>query len=97
VRWALNLLHGARLRERVYGPTLMLRVCEAAAAANLSVYFYGGRPDVLARLVDRLQARLPLLPVAGCYAPPFRPLSAAEREAEAARIRASGARIVACG
>ena len=32
VRWALNLLHGTRLRERVYGPTLMLQTCEWAAA-----------------------------------------------------------------
>src|SRR5262245_59022286 len=28
VRWGLNLLHGAALTERVYGPTLTLRVCE---------------------------------------------------------------------
>ena len=26
VRWALNLLHGAGLRDRVYGPALTLRV-----------------------------------------------------------------------
>ncbi|HRX82995.1 MAG TPA: glycosyltransferase, partial [Pirellulaceae bacterium] len=25
VRWALNRLHGANLRDRVYGPTLMLK------------------------------------------------------------------------
>ena len=28
VRWALNLLHGAGLADRVYGPTLTLRVLE---------------------------------------------------------------------
>src|SRR5580704_16414276 len=33
VRWALNLLHGARLGDRVYGPELMLRLCRGAAAA----------------------------------------------------------------
>src|ERR671932_13926 len=31
VRWALNLLYGARLSERVSGPTLMLNVCREAA------------------------------------------------------------------
>ena len=31
VRWALNLLHKAGLRERVYGPELMFRLCRAAA------------------------------------------------------------------
>src|ERR1700736_3016393 len=40
VRWGLNLLHGAHLADRVYGPTLMMRVCEAAAEEKLGVYFY---------------------------------------------------------
>src|SRR4051794_7945817 len=30
VRWALNFLHHTRLADRVYGPNLMLRVCERA-------------------------------------------------------------------
>jgi exopolysaccharide biosynthesis WecB/TagA/CpsF family protein len=97
VRWALNALHGAGLAERVYGPTLMLRVCEAAARAQLSVYCYGGRQDVLERLVERLPERVPGLRVAGFRSPPFRPLSVAEREAELADIRASGADIVFVG
>jgi N-acetylglucosaminyldiphosphoundecaprenol N-acetyl-beta-D-mannosaminyltransferase len=97
VRWALNLLHGAALAERVYGPTLMLRVCERAAASNLGVYFYGGRNEVLDQLVRRLQARVPQLSIAGAYAPPFRPLTTNEQELEATRIRASGAAIVFVG
>src|SRR5688500_1492019 len=32
VRWALNLLHGADLSDRVYGPTLTLKVLEQCAA-----------------------------------------------------------------
>ncbi len=31
VRWAMNLLHRVGLPDRVYGPNLMLKVCEAAA------------------------------------------------------------------
>src|SRR4029078_3514102 len=31
VRWGLNLLHRAKLPERVYGPNLMLEVCRAVA------------------------------------------------------------------
>ena len=30
VRWALNWLHGANLKDRVYGPTFTLKVCEMA-------------------------------------------------------------------
>lgn len=44
VRWALNLLHRAGLTERVYGPELMLRLCQAAAADGVPIYLYGGRP-----------------------------------------------------
>ncbi|MBV9359466.1 MAG: WecB/TagA/CpsF family glycosyltransferase [Chloroflexi bacterium] len=94
VRWALNLLHGAALNERVYGPTLMLRVCEAAAARGLPIYLYGGRPDVLDRLVVRLRERMPALRIAGSCAPPFRALSADEDAAEVADILERGSRIV---
>src|SRR5690349_21776123 len=41
VRWALNLLHRAGLKQRVYGPNLTLRLCERAAEEGLPVYFYG--------------------------------------------------------
>ncbi len=97
VRWALNLLHHTGLAERVYGPTLTLRVCQAAADAGLGVYFYGSRPDVLERLQQRLRARIPRLIIAGAYSPPFRSLSASEDDADAARISASGAKLVFVG
>ncbi|MBV9578098.1 MAG: WecB/TagA/CpsF family glycosyltransferase, partial [Chloroflexi bacterium] len=71
VRWALNLLHRAGVPERVYGPTLMLHVCRAAAREGLSIYLYGARPEVLGRLVDRLQSRIPDLRIAGYCSPPF--------------------------
>jgi exopolysaccharide biosynthesis WecB/TagA/CpsF family protein len=97
VRWALNLLHSAGLSERVYGPTLMRRVCEAAASEDVSVYFYGSRPDVLTRLIERLSTRLPRLKIAGSSAPPFRPLTAAEDAAQIDQIIASNAQLVFVG
>jgi len=97
VRWALNVLHGARLPERVYGPTLMRRICEAAAERSLGVYFYGGRPEVLDRLAARLSTSIPRLPTAGHSSSPYRPLTPAGDADEIERIRASGARIVVVG
>ncbi|MDQ3808758.1 MAG: WecB/TagA/CpsF family glycosyltransferase [Chloroflexota bacterium] len=97
IRWGLNLLHGAGLTDRVYGPTLMLRVCQAAAREGLSVYFYGSTPAVLERLAQRLASRLPGLRIAGFRSPPFRPSTAAEEAADAAAIRESGAHIVFVG
>jgi N-acetylglucosaminyldiphosphoundecaprenol N-acetyl-beta-D-mannosaminyltransferase len=97
VRWGLNLLHGAALAERVYGPTLMLRVCEAAADAGLAVYFYGSTAAVLERLVANLAQQLPELRVAGYASPPFRALSEDELAQDAQTIVASGAQIVFVG
>jgi N-acetylglucosaminyldiphosphoundecaprenol N-acetyl-beta-D-mannosaminyltransferase len=69
---------GAHHMDRVYGPDLMLALCEMASVRGFSSYFYGGRPGVADRLAGRLQSRYPGLTVAGTYAPPFRELSTAE-------------------
>ena len=97
VRWGLNLLHNLGLRERIYGPTLMLRVCEAAARSRLPVYLYGGRPDVLRRLVHRLPRLASGVEVGGAFSPPFRALTPEEDRAATDAIRRSGARIVFVG
>src|SRR5919204_5836829 len=47
VRWALNALYGLPLRDRVYGPDLMLKVCERAAEEDLPIFLYGSTPEVL--------------------------------------------------
>jgi N-acetylglucosaminyldiphosphoundecaprenol N-acetyl-beta-D-mannosaminyltransferase len=97
VRWGLNLLHGVGLSERVYGPTLMLRLCEAAAREGIGIYLYGGRPHVLRRLVARLGQRVPGLRIAGFRSPPFRPLTPDEDAQDVQAILDSGAGIVFVG
>jgi exopolysaccharide biosynthesis WecB/TagA/CpsF family protein len=97
VRWGLNLLHAVGLTDRVYGPTLMRRVCEAAAREKLPIYLYGSRPDVLERLVERLRETIPGLSIAGFRSPPFRTLTPEEDAADVKRINDSGARILFVG
>ncbi|WP_166824807.1 WecB/TagA/CpsF family glycosyltransferase [Thalassoroseus pseudoceratinae] len=97
VRWALNLLHGAGLKDRVYGPELTLRLCEAAAEHKVLVYLYGGSPDVAAKLPERLKALFPELEIAGYESPPYRELTDAELEDVAERINASKAGLVFIG
>jgi N-acetylglucosaminyldiphosphoundecaprenol N-acetyl-beta-D-mannosaminyltransferase len=97
VRWALNLLHGARLSDRVYGPELMLRLCQGAAETGIAIYLYGGNPAVAEKLQANLVARCPKLRIAGCEAPPFRPLTAEEDQAVSDRINRSGAGLVFIG
>ena len=77
---------GARWMSRVYGPDLMLAVCERAAARGWTSYFYGGRDGVAEALAARLQARYPGFTVVGMESPPFRALSDDEDAATVARI-----------
>lgn len=97
VRWAMNLLHGAGLRDRVYGPELMLRLCGRAAQESLPIYLYGSSPEVIETLRAKLTVKYPGLIVAGAESPPFRPLSEDEEEQSVRRINASGASILFLG
>lgn len=97
VRWALNLLHSAGLADRVYGPTLTLRVLQVCADEGLPIYLYGSTDQTLARLVPRLQQRFPALRIAGAEASKFRSARPGEAEEIAERIHASGARLVLVG
>ncbi len=97
VRWALNLLHSAGLKDRVYGPELMLLLCRKAPEAGVSVYLYGGTSAVLEELRSNLLSLCPGLLIAGSEAPPFRPLTAAEDRDVVRRINASGAGLIFIG
>ncbi len=97
VRWAMNLLHGTRLTDRVYGPELMLRLCRGAAAAGVPIYLYGGNPAVAERLRANLLDQCPGLRIAGYEAPPFRPLTPEEDRAVVERINGSGAGLMFVG
>ena len=81
---------GPRGVERVYGPDLMMAVCEAGIARGLRHYFYGGGTGVAETLRQRLCERLPGLLVAGTFTPPYRPLNPDELSAlRADVVRAS--------
>ncbi len=96
VVWALRSF-GSPKQQRVYGPTLMLKICESAAQSGTRVFLYGGREDTLPSLKERLQLQFPSLPIAGAYSPPFRPLSEAEDRNIQEEILASNADIVLVG
>ena len=97
VRWALNLLGAKELKDRVYGPTLTLKVCERAAAEKLPVFLYGSSADVLERLRANLTSKFPELIIAGTQADRFRDATPEEDAADIERINASGARILFVG
>jgi N-acetylglucosaminyldiphosphoundecaprenol N-acetyl-beta-D-mannosaminyltransferase len=75
--WTSRAL-GFRHVQRVYGPDLMLAVCERSALWECRHFLYGGAPGVAVKLASRLQGRFPGLTIAGTYCPPFHPLTPEE-------------------
>ena len=91
----LGKLAGYGHVDRVYGPDLMLAVCELSPCYRH--FFYGGADGVGELLVDRLRARFPALEVVGTYTPPFRTLTDGERAAIVGQINAAKPDIVWVG
>jgi N-acetylglucosaminyldiphosphoundecaprenol N-acetyl-beta-D-mannosaminyltransferase len=97
VRWALNWLYGAALRDRVYGPNLTLAVCRRSAEEGLSIFLYGSTPHILSRMQKNLTRQFPRLVIAGAMCSRFRRLDADEKRDVAASIRESGASLAFVG
>lgn len=90
-------LQGFQRQPRISGPDLMLKCCERAAESGVSVFLYGGTPENLTALVDKLKRSYPELKIADAYAPPFRQLSREEDDEVIRMINASGAGLVFVG
>jgi len=97
VRWAMSWLYGVKLPDRVYGPTLTLKVCERAAKEGLSIYLYGSRMEVLDKFAVNLQKKFPGLKIAGSQPSRFRQVTSDEQKEIAETVRNSGASIVMVG
>jgi N-acetylglucosaminyldiphosphoundecaprenol N-acetyl-beta-D-mannosaminyltransferase len=95
--WVMNRQLREPLRDRIYGPTFMLRCLEGTQGAPWSHMLVGGSEALLAQLATRLQERFPGLVIAGTYAPPFGAWPASEDARMVAAIRASGAQLVWVG
>jgi N-acetylglucosaminyldiphosphoundecaprenol N-acetyl-beta-D-mannosaminyltransferase len=93
----LGRLHGFATAGRVYGPDLMLAVCEQTQATGRRHFFYGGAPGVADRLAAKLQARFPGLVIAGTHTPPLRPADVPEESAVLDAINAAAPDIVWVG
>ena len=74
----IGRLQGFRDIHRVYGPDLMLRVCERSQNRPFRHFLFGGKPGVAGKLQQGLRARFPGIQIAGTYTPPFRPFEEAD-------------------
>ena len=94
--WILKLKGHHHVR-RVYGPDLLIAVCEHGLKNGYRHYFYGGAPAVTKSLVQKLLKDFPRLQIAGISTPPFRPLTATEDEEIIEQINKTNADIVWVG
>jgi N-acetylglucosaminyldiphosphoundecaprenol N-acetyl-beta-D-mannosaminyltransferase len=94
--WGLKAF-GEKNASRVYGPTLTLHVCRAAAHEGIPIALYGGTQESLTAFVEFLHKSFPAIEVVCQIAPPFRQLTPEEDATYSHKIIESGARIVFVG
>ncbi|HEX3438112.1 MAG TPA: WecB/TagA/CpsF family glycosyltransferase [Pseudacidobacterium sp.] len=80
-------VQGHASMQRVTGPDLMREVFHRKEFANVTHFFYGGRPGIADELREKLNEQFPHARIVGSYTPPFRDLSSSEQEEFAAIIR----------
>jgi N-acetylglucosaminyldiphosphoundecaprenol N-acetyl-beta-D-mannosaminyltransferase len=83
--------------ERVYGPDIMLALCEKTAGTGIRHFFWGGTPETVEKLATALQGRFPGLEIAGFFSPPYAPIGKSAEPETVARINQANADIVWVG
>ncbi|MBC7451044.1 MAG: WecB/TagA/CpsF family glycosyltransferase [Cytophagales bacterium] len=89
----IKYLYGIN-QDRVAGMDIMPSILKEAEAKSLSIYLYGSTDDVLELIVAKAKKEYPDLKIAGYCAPPFRILTAEEKQEIADKINASHPQIV---
>jgi len=97
VKWAMNFFYHTRLKDRVYGPTLTLKVLERANEKGLNVFLYGSKEDTLNRLSAFINRTFPNVRIVGIHPDRFRAATPEEDAEDIAKINQSQAHIVLVG
>jgi len=98
--WAVNahLATEQKLKDRVYGPTLMLETLKATEDQNAYRHFLlGGKTSTLETLTETFAARYPGVSIAGSYSPPYGEWPDDEFERIREHIRSSRANLIWVG
>ena len=72
VRWAMNVLQGTKLMDRVYGPDLTVKVLEQANLHSLRVFLFGSKQSTLDLLSAHIKKHYPNIVLIGTQADRFR-------------------------
>jgi N-acetylglucosaminyldiphosphoundecaprenol N-acetyl-beta-D-mannosaminyltransferase len=97
VRWALNYFFKARLKDRVYGPTLVLHVLKKANERKLKIFLYGSTQETIDKFSAFIRKNYSDILFAGIHPDRFRDATPEEDRADIQKINDSGAHIVLVG
>ena len=95
--WIARRLGLTHMRDRVYGPDLMIATIDRGRTHGLRHYLYGSTPEVIGLLQTSLRERFPGVEFVGVESGPFRNLTDNEEQELAKRIADSGADVVWVG
>lgn len=86
---------GTPIRERVCMTDFIWQICELSVEKEYSIFFFGGREDVLTKGIDKIKMRYSDLKIAGSYSPPLG-FEEDEKELDKAleKLKGSGADIL---
>ena len=79
VVWIMKL-KGNKTVSRVYGPDLLLSLCELSNKSGWKHFFYGSTDQVLNQMLAKLLTEYPDVKICGSYAPPFKVGKITERQ-----------------
>ena len=82
IKWALNYFHNAKLKDRIYGPTLMLHVLESSQGNGVKIFLYGSTEKTLVKLRNFINENYPSVNVVGIQADRFREATQQEIETD---------------
>ncbi len=78
VKRSIWFLYGERLKERVYGPDLMLKICQLSSKEKWRIFLYGNKIETLERLKIKLKKINPSINIVGEEPSKFRDLTKKE-------------------
>lgn len=94
VKRSIWFLYGERLKERVYGPKLMLEICQLAQEKNWKIFLYGNKRIVLEKLKSKLSEKFSLIKIVDAEESKFRKLTKNEFKSLAKKIEKSKGNII---
>lgn len=94
IKWSIFFLYGKRLKRRIYGPDLMLKICAETKRRKHKIFLYGNTQNTLIKLKKKLKFLFPNINIVGFYPSNFTILSPKEKESLVDKIINSEADIL---